>query len=101
MPLEVPNFGLDHTGWILFVIALGWGAMSGFFLMQEIGEVNRKMPDNEQISHWGMYPGKMQAIKVEYKRLYPSGRLEFWRFWLQVASLAFLGLAAVTELLPR
>ena len=42
-----------------------------------------------------MYPGKMQKIKAEYKRLYPTGKVEAWRLRLQIAMFAFLALAAI------
>jgi hypothetical protein len=37
----------------------------------------------------------MQKIKAEYKRLYPTGKVEAWRVRLQIAMLVFLGLAAI------
>jgi hypothetical protein len=42
-----------------------------------------------------MYPGKMQKIKAEYKRLYPTGKVETWRVRVQIAMFAFLALAAL------
>jgi hypothetical protein len=42
-----------------------------------------------------MYPGKMQKIKAEYKRLYPTGKIETWRLRLQIAMFAFLAVAAI------
>jgi hypothetical protein len=42
-----------------------------------------------------MYPGKMQKIKAEYKRLYPAGKVETWRVRLLVAMCGFLALAAI------
>jgi hypothetical protein len=42
-----------------------------------------------------MYTGKMQKIKAEYKRLYPTGRVEAWRVRLQIATFVFLALAGI------
>lgn len=70
-------------------------AMGSFLVHREIAAVNRRVPDAEQISHSFMYPGKMQKIKAEYKRLYPTGRIETWRLRLQIAMFAFLALAAI------
>jgi hypothetical protein len=42
-----------------------------------------------------MYPGKMQKVKAEYKRLYPTGRVEIWRLRLQIAMFAFLARTAI------
>jgi hypothetical protein len=70
--------------------------LSSFFLWQEIGEVNRKLSDSEQISYWGMHPAKMAKIKREYKRFYPSGRVDRMRQILQYATIAF----AVLLLIP-
>ena len=39
--------------------------------------------------------GKMQKIKADYRRLYPTGKVEAWRVTLQIAMFAFLGLAAI------
>jgi len=42
-----------------------------------------------------MYPGKTGRIKTEYKRLYPNGRVNFWRSLFQGARFAFLALTAI------
>jgi hypothetical protein len=42
-----------------------------------------------------MYPQKMARIKREYKRLYPSGKVEYWRFGFQIAGFVFLALTAI------
>jgi hypothetical protein len=63
--------------------------------INKLPAVNRKVPDAEQISYSFMYPGKMQKIKADYKRLYPTGKVETWRVTLQSAMFAFLALAAI------
>jgi hypothetical protein len=69
--------------------------ISAFFLWQEIGEINRSRSSEEQVSYWGMYPGKMTEIRREYKRLYPSGKIEFLRVAFGIAGLFFMVLLLV------
>ncbi len=69
--------------------------ISAFFLWQEIGEVNRKRSPEEQISYWGMYPGKMAKIRAEYERLYPSGKIDLLRRVFQAAGIAFMALLLI------
>jgi len=60
-----------------------------------IQEINRKLPEKEQISYlWG-HPVKYRKIKNEYRRLYPSGRL---LFHLKVLTYMGLGLLVVLAL---
>ena len=40
--------------------------------------------------YWGMHPAKMARIKSEYKRLYPSGKLEMTRQIWQYAGFVLL-----------
>ncbi len=87
--------GLSITAIVFLCLGTSCAVISSLLVYQEIGEVNRKLPDEEQISYFFMYPGKMAKIKAEYKRLYPKGRVEFWRFVLQAAVFVFLALAAI------
>jgi len=87
---------------ILLALAASCCALSGFFLWQEIGEVNRKLSDAEQISYWGMHlsywgmhPLKMARIRKEYRRLYPSGKIDLMRRIFQYATFAFLALSLI------
>jgi len=45
--------------------------------------------------YWGMHPVKMARVKREYKRLYPSGRVDILRRLLQYAAFAFLVLLLI------
>jgi len=81
---------------ILLALACSCCILSAFFLWQEIGEVNRKLPSAEQISYWGMHPVKMAKVKREYRRLYPSGKIDVMRRTFQYAAFAF----AVLLLIP-
>jgi hypothetical protein len=40
-----------------------------------IADVNRKLPDGEQISYFLGYHGKYVRTLREYRRFYPEGRL--------------------------
>ena len=82
---------------VAILLALGTSCciVSGFFLWQEIGEVNRKLPDTEQISYLGMHPLKMAKVRREYRRLYPSGKIDLVRRVFQYAGFAFLVLLLI------
>ena len=75
---------------VLFCLALSCGLLSCFLLWQEIGEINCKLPEDQQISYCGMYPGKMARIRREYQRLYPGGKLHRARVAFQAAAIAFM-----------
>jgi hypothetical protein len=80
---------------ILLALATSCAVFSGFFLCQEIGQVNRKLADAEQISYWGMRPLKMARVKNEYRRLYPSGKVDLIRRILQYAAFVFAALSLI------
>ncbi len=48
---------------------------AGFVQFAMIGEINRKLPEKDQISYLFGYSEKYQRIFREYRRLYPNGRL--------------------------
>jgi hypothetical protein len=87
--------GLNLTGIVFLSLAVSCGIVSALLAYQQIGEVNRKLHDDEQIPYLFMYPGKMQRINAEYRRLYPDGRVDFWCKAFEVAMFVFLGLTAV------
>lgn len=60
-------------------------AIGSLLTPREIMSINRKVSNADQISLSFMHPGKTQKIKAEYKRLYPTGKLETWRVRLQIA----------------
>lgn len=80
---------------VLFCLACSCAMLSAFLLWQQIGEINRKLPDHKQISYWGMHPFKMATIKREYKHLYPSGKIDLLRRIFQYAAFAFLALLLI------
>jgi len=83
------------VGVVFVCLGASCAAIGSVLVHREIAAVNRKVPDAEQISFSLMYPSKMQKIKAEYKRLYPTGKVETWRLSLQIAMFAFLALAAI------
>jgi hypothetical protein len=87
--------GLSLAGIVFLLLGATCAIISGLLSYQEIGEVNRKLPEAEQIPYLLMYPGKMRRIKTEYQRLYPNGRVNLWRSVFQVAMFVFLALTAI------
>jgi hypothetical protein len=89
----MPELGL--AGFIFFSLASMFGVFSSLCVFQEIAEVNRKLPDEKQISYWGWYPGKFYTVRDEFKRLYPKSRLEFWRKTFQILMIVCMGFVAI------
>jgi hypothetical protein len=80
---------------LILFLACSSCILSAFLLWQEIGEINRKLPDTQQISYWGMHPAKMAKVKSEYRRLYPSGKIDLMRRIFQYVGFAFMGLLLI------
>ena len=67
---------VDRIGALLmFLAAISCILCANLAMFAMIGEVNRKLSENEQISYIGFYPTKYLTIHREYRRLYPQGRL--------------------------
>jgi hypothetical protein len=81
---------------VLAALATSCLVLSALCLTQEIGEINRQLPDDQQLSYWGMYTEKFVRVKHEYKRLYPRGRLHTAvnAFWIAGAFLLLLSAVA-------
>jgi hypothetical protein len=86
-------FGI--VGFIFLAVAGACAHISGGCLLQEIAEVNRRLPDDKQISYWWNYPGKVSKISEHYLRFYPNGRLEFWRKTFEIAMIVSMAFVAV------
>ena len=86
---------LNFTSIVLGALAISCFVASGFFLTQEIGEINRKLPENQQISYWWMYAEKYARVKKEYKRLYPKGRIHLLGNIFGAVGIVLLLLAAI------
>ena len=75
---------------LLFLLAVSCMIWAGFLTFAIIGEINRKLPENDQISYlWGHY-AKYRRIKSEYRRLYPNGRLWLFQVILTYSAFGFL-----------
>jgi len=64
-------------GWPLglFLIATGLGIFSSFISVIIVAEVNRKLPDSEQVNYFFWYPGKFSKVKRLHKQFYPQSRM--------------------------
>ncbi|MBV9990344.1 MAG: hypothetical protein JOZ72_03545 [Alphaproteobacteria bacterium] len=82
-------------GALLFAVATTCAFSSTFVLLAMIGEVNRKLPDSEQIGYAGPYFGKYKLIRHSYRRFYPNGHLEHIYWALGVSTFVFGFAAAV------
>jgi hypothetical protein len=48
--------------------------LSNVFVFRMIGELNRKRPDNDQVSYFSFTPSKTGMIFRTYRQMYPRGR---------------------------
>jgi len=55
-------------------LALG-GVLSAIVSMSVVEKVNAHLPEDQQFSALGWYPGKRSRLRKEYLRLYPQGDL--------------------------
>ena len=68
---------------------------SGLVIFAMIGEVNRRLPEDQQVSYlWG-YPGKLSGIRDQYKRFCPKGTLSKVLTVLEALSLIMLATCAL------
>jgi hypothetical protein len=87
--------GLTPSAIVFLVAGSGCCVVSGYFVLREIEEVNRKLPQGEQIEYAWMYPGKMRRIRSAYKRFYPEGMIDRRRIVFEVGAFVFIALTAV------
>jgi hypothetical protein len=97
LPAAFGRGGLPMTNIPLPVLALLMGGatcavLGGYVTLAMIGQVNRKLPDDKQISYLAWHYWKQRRVLSEYKRLYPKGRLDSAFFAL--LGLMFLFLVA-------
>jgi hypothetical protein len=77
--------------------ATGMMIWASLVIFAMIGKVNRRLPDDQQVSYlWG-YPGKLSGIKEKYKRFYPKGALVKVLNVLTLLALIMMVAAAVYE----
>jgi|HubBroStandDraft_2_1064218.scaffolds.fasta_scaffold36558_2 hypothetical protein len=68
-------FGISFSTIALFTGAVSLGVVSNLVLYAMVGEVNRKVPEDEQIKYMFWFPGKLAKVKKKYRNSYPRGRL--------------------------
>ena len=80
----------------IFLESLGGACLltSWALMYQEIGEVNRKLPDDQQISYFWFHMEKVVKIRREHRRLYPDSSIDFYREALGWAGLVLVLLGA-------
>jgi len=81
-------------GWPLglFLIATGLSILASVIFLMIVGEVNRKLPDDQQISYFFWYATKNRKVLRLYRHFYPQSRMVcLWR--LCVGLTAIFGLA--------
>ena len=65
---------------------------SSLVIFAMIGEVNRRLPEDQQVSYlWG-YPGKLSGIRDQYKRFYPTGTLSRLLTVLQAVTIVVMAI---------
>jgi hypothetical protein len=80
---------------VLLAVGATLAIVSGRVISAMIGEVNRRLPDDQQISYlWG-YPGKLSGIREQYKRFYPKGTLSKVLTVLEVSFLMVMAACAL------
>jgi len=82
---------------ILFAAATSLVIGANLVLYVMIGEINRKLPEEQQIGYLGFYPSKAFRITREYRRLYPGGHLNTVRIIFNIVGF-ILGLCAAARL---
>ncbi len=63
------------TSLCLFAAAGSLVILSNFLVYIMVGQVNRRLSDEEQVNYLFWYPGKLARLKKLYRQLYPEGRL--------------------------
>jgi hypothetical protein len=69
---------------VLFALGGTLMAASGILMYMMIGEVNRKVSEDQQIGYWFFYPSKVFRITREHRRLYPHSHLNAVRIVLTI-----------------
>jgi len=74
---------------LLFLLSQTCIISYAFLVFVIIGEVNRKLPDDKQISYFGFHPLKYWRILQEYRRFYPGQRLVLYSYIVAYTGAAF------------
>jgi hypothetical protein len=67
---------------VLFLASQSFVLASSLVFFAMVGEVNRKVPEEQRISYLFWHFNKYRALLRQYRRLYPSGRLALYSFVL-------------------
>jgi len=95
--LEGRIVSLTPAALVFLALATSCFIISSLCLSKEVGEVNRKLPDDQQISYWGMYTSKRLKIKDQYRKLYPNGRLDRVVFLWEIAGFILVFFFAMSS----
>jgi hypothetical protein len=84
------SFGIEDGFFLAAVIC------SGLFVAlcrEEATELNRVLPRDQQFSQTWLSLKEPKRLAFEYKRVFPSGRIDAWRVGLEWAAVALWTLA--------
>ena len=81
---------------LLETLGVGCWLVSAALTYQEVGEINRKLPEDQQMSYFFFHLEKMIKISREYRRLYPHSSIDQLRYVLVIVGTIFLALAGAT-----
>jgi len=83
---------MASLGWPLglFLIATGLIILANFINISIVAEVNRKLPDSEQVNYFFWYPGKFAKVKHLYRRFHPQGHMIALLYWSTGLASVFL-----------
>ena len=73
----------------LFCAAVGFAVVANLVFYAMIGQVNRKLGENEQISFFGFDPGILFKVHRAHKGFYPKSSLRLWLHALGTLAVAF------------
>jgi hypothetical protein len=79
---------------IFFTLAVLCFIVGSMMNLTKIAAINKRRPENRQISFWGSYLGKQLRISREYRQLYPTGKLELMERIVTGIGLVFFLIAA-------
>lgn len=81
-----------NIAYILFATGVGLVILGGFVFYTILGEVNARLPIDQQISMFGVNT-KVFAILRQHARLFPSSRKRSQMLWITAMGLALAGMA--------
>jgi hypothetical protein len=81
-------------GFLAFSVAMSGCYMANMLTYAMIGEINRRRPDDRQISYFWFTPVKMIDILDEYRDNYPEGKLRSHRRLAIITMFAGLAVTA-------